>query len=181
MVVAAVAIVVVVAAATALVLTRAGQREPMSVVTVTEEAVSPIPGEPAERDTSTALLEALPGTVLGYATSAQAECESFAEQYPLECWTLVYSSRTGDIELTVAQWPSGGEATEAMASVSHIDDGASLTVSGEVVVEGESVGEVGTLEVSPETERTIWRNGTAVFLATGPAGTTQAFYDAFPL
>lgn len=154
-----------------------GQREPITVETVTVAAVSPSPvTEPIERDTPTALLAALPGTVLGYAVSEQVESEQMLAAYALEGWTLTYSDPDAVIVLDAGQWPDEREATAAWDAL--VAD-AQPIASGEVVVGGEPAGDVVTA-VEGETERTIWRNRSAVFVAQGPVGTTQSFFDGFP-
>lgn len=162
----------------ALLLTRGGdQRDPITVVTRTEPAVSPSPqSDPIERDTSTALLEALPGTVLGYAVSEQTESEQMLDAHALEGWTLTYSEPDTAVVLQVGQWPDGKEAKAAWTAL--IGD-AQPSAEGDVLVGDDTVGGVVTV-VDGDVERTIWRNRSAVFVAEGPVGTTQPFFDGFP-
>ena len=177
-VIAAAAVGVLVVVLVALALTRgSGQVDPITVVTITEEAVSPSPQTaPIERDTSTPLLEALPGTVLAYAVSEQTESEQMLAAHALEGWTLTYADADASIVLKVGQWPDGKEAKAAWDAL--IAD-AEPTASGDVVVGDDTVGGVVTV-VDGEVERTIWRNRTAVFVAQGPVGATQAFFAGFP-
>lgn len=155
-----------------LLLTQSGARAPISVVTITTEPAEPAP--PAERETATALLAALPDTVLSYSVTDQAASAELAAA-PLEEWTLHYASHGAQITLAVGQWPTDAEAQVAFDALGDLE------ALGEVSVAGDMVGDVGTQGIDGHTERTIWRNGTAVFIATGPTGLTRAFYDAFPL
>lgn len=161
-----------------LLLTRDPGSEPMTVVTITQEATVPTPQtEPIDRDTSTDLLAALPDTVLGWALSEQTESASMLEAHALEGWTLTYADPDGAVVLDVGQWPVGKEALAAYESL--LGD-AEATSSGEVVVGDDEVGEYVTQQVDEDTDRTVWRNRTAVFVAEGPSGSTQAFFDAYP-
>lgn len=180
----ATAVGVLVAVVVGVVLARnSGGFGPFTVVTVTHTVGAPTPAtDPVERDTSTALLAALPGTVLDYAVSGQDASETLVkEHFALEGWRLAYTSPDAEITLSVGQWPTTEEAEEAFTALSTVDDAPEPAEQAQVVVGGEEVGTMLLIPLSEDTERTIWRNGTAVFIADGPTGTTQAFYDAYPL
>lgn len=156
-----------------------GPRDPIVTVTITEQGELPTPPtDPIERDTGTALLAALPDAVLGYAVSEQVESAAMAELSALEGWELTYTGADDAILLEVGQWPDGAEAQTAYDAV--IGDAEPLA-EGDVVVGEDVVGTFVVQEIDDGTERTLWRNGTAVFVASGPSGTTQTFYDAFGL
>jgi hypothetical protein len=161
-----------------LLLNRGSSSDPMTVVTITQEAAVPTPQtEPIERNTPTDLLAALPDTVLGWAVSEQTKSSSMLKAHALEGWTLTYADPDSAIVLDVGQWPDG---QEAKAAYDALPGDAEVISSGEVVVGGDEVGQYVTQQVDEDTERTIWRNRTAVFVAEGPAGSTQDFYDAYP-
>jgi len=171
--------VLVIVAAVLLLTQQRGQQEPLTVETTAVVGPPPTPAEdPIERDTSTALLAALPGAVLGYAVSEQVESAAMLELEALEGWQLTYSSTGSEIVLQVGQWPTAAESTAAASSL--LGD-ATATDSGDVIVAGETVGTVTTVAVDETTERTIWTNSTATFVIEGPTGSTRTFYDAFPL
>jgi hypothetical protein len=175
---AAVAVLVIVAAALLLTQGR-GQQEPLTVETTTVVGPPPTPAEdPIERDTSTALLAALPGAVLGYAVSEQVESAAMLELEALEGWQLTYSSTGSEVVLQVGQWSTAAESSAAATSL--LGD-ATATESGDVLVGGEAVGTFTTVAVDETTERTIWTNATVTFVIEGPSGSTRTFYDAFPL
>jgi len=156
-----------------------GPRDPIVTVTITEQGTLPTPPtDPIERETSTALQAALPDAVLGYAVSDQVESEAMAELSALEGWQLTYTGADDEILLEVGQWPDNREAERAYDAV--VGD-AEPIAEGDVVVDGDTVGTFVVQEIDDGTERTLWRNGTALFVASGPSGTTQTFYDAFGL
>lgn len=174
----AVAVLVIVAAALLMTQQR-GPQEPLTIETTTVVVPPPTPAEdPIERDTSTALLAALPGAVLGYAVSEQVESAAMLDLEALEGWQLTYAGTTAELVLQVGQWPT---VEESAAAATSLLGEASATDSGDVVVAGEPVGTFTTLAVDDETERTIWTNASVMFVIEGPTGTTRAFYDAFPL
>lgn len=156
-----------------------GERDPMQVVTVTlDPGAETPPVEPVERDTGTALLEALPDVVGGYAVTEQNESEAMLDAGALEGWSLLYTGAEGDVTVQVGQWPTEEEAVAAFDDL--VADGGDATTEGDVVVDGDTVGGFVVQPVDGAGERTVWRNATAVFVAEGPAGTTQPFYETFP-
>lgn len=173
-----VAVLVVVALALLLTQRLGGQMEPLTIETTTVTVPPPTPAEPAiERDTSTALLAALPDAVIGWSVSDQVESAMMTELSALEGWQLTYSGRDTAVVLQVGQWP---EAEEATAAAAGLVGEATATDQGEVLVAGAPVGTFTTFEVDG-VERTVWTNATVVLVAEGPIGTTSTFYDAFPL
>lgn len=159
-----------------------GGMEPLTVETTTVVIPPPTPDEdPIERDTSTPLLAALPDSVLQYAVSEQVEAEAMLDLDALEGWQLTYSAGDDRIVLQVGQWPTTEEATEAATTLLGEVPESAATVSGDVVVDGEPVGTfTTTFEADGTTERTVWSNSTAVFVAEGPRDATRPFYDAYP-
>lgn len=161
-------------------LTRGGDRDPMSVVTITEEVGPPTPvTEPIARDRSTALLDALPDVVLGYAVSAQETSPLMLDQHAVEGWSLTYSDPQQAVVVQVGQWPTD---VEAQAAFDAIRDAAGVEPAAapvDVSVGDQVVGTMVLQQLDDETERTLWRNGTAVLVAEGPPGTTQPVYDAY--
>ncbi len=164
----------------ALQLIRGGEGDPYIVETTTVTAGEPTPGDPIELDTGTALAAAMPGTVLGYAVSEQSESTAMLDLHALTGLLLTYSGSSDAVVLQVGQWPDGAEATDALTALRDVD-GEIVGEDADVVVDGDTVGDVQTLLLPDGTERTTWRNGTVVLVAEGPEGTTRAFYDAFPL
>ncbi len=180
----AVAVAVLVAVAVTLLLTQQrDQAEPGSIETITVVLPPPTPEEdPIERDTSTALLEALPGSVLQYAVSEQSEAETMLELDALEGWRLTYSGGADEIVLQVGQWPTAEEATDAATALLGEVPEEAMTERGDVAVADEVVGTMTTIVDAPDatTERTIWTNSTVVFVVEGPRDATRPFYDAYP-
>lgn len=173
----AVVAVLVVVAVTLLLTQRSGQIEPLVVETTTVRLPPPTPAQdPIERDTSTALLAALPDAVLGYAVSEQTESAAMLDRSALEGWQLTYEAVDATVVLQVGQWPEAEEAAEAATAI--VGD-ATATEQGEVRVGDAVVGTFTTLETD-DVERTVWTNGTAVFVVEGAVGATRTFYDAFP-
>ena len=169
--------VLVVVAVTLLLTQQRGPSEPITVVTTTVAVPAPTPEQdPIERDTSTELLAALPDTVLQYAVSEQIESERMLELDALEGWRLTYASADDAVVLSVGQWPTTEEATEAAAAL--LEDATPID-EGDVLVDGEPVGTFTTSAADDATERTIWTNSTVVFVVRGATGTTHTFYDAF--
>lgn len=151
---------------------------PATVATSTPASQAPAP-QPIERDTSTALLAALPNQVLGYSVSAQSIIDDSAwPSMPTEQWQLEYASADTTLSLVVTQWLTADEADAGMQASPGMAD---AEVIGQVVVAGETVGTAVTIAADGDFERVLWRNGTAVFEVAGPPGTTRAFYYAYPL
>lgn len=174
-----VAVAVLVALAVTLLLTQQrDQPEPGSIETTTVMLPPPTPEEdPIERDTSTALLAALPGSVMAYAVSEQTESEQMLDLGALEGWRLTYTAGDDAVVLDVGQWASADDAAEAATALLG---SAETTDEADVLVAHEPMGTVATIAVDETTERTIWTNSTVVFVIEGAAGTTRAFYDAYP-
>ena len=139
--------------------------------------------EPIERDTSTALLAALPGTVLDYAVSDQVQSQAMIDASALEGWQLTYSSTDGVVLLQVGQWPTAEEATAQMQAVLASVDPAAVQVERErpVEVAGTAVGQLTVLALADRAGRAVWTNGTVLFVADGTLRAVDDFYDAFPL
>lgn len=139
--------------------------------------------EPIERDTSTALLAALPGTVLDYAVSDQVQSQAMIDASALEGWQLTYSSTDGVVLLQVGQWPTAEEATAQMQAVLASVDPAAVGVERErpVEVAGTAVGQLTVLALADGAGRAVWTNGTVLFVADGTLRAVDDFYDAFPL
>jgi hypothetical protein len=172
-----VAVLVVVALALLLTQRLGGQMEPLTIETTTVTVPPPTPAEPPiERDTSTALLAALPDAVIGWSVSEQVESAAMTEAGALEGWQLTYTGSETAVVLQVGQWPTPDEATAAAAD---LVGEATATDQGEVLVDGAAAGTFTTYEVDGG-ERSVWTNATVVLVAEGPVGTTSTFYDAFP-
>lgn len=155
-----------------------GQMEPLTVETTTVIVPLPTPVEPPiERDKSTALLEALPDTVLGWAVTEQAEAATMTDLSALEGWQLTYGASDSELVLQVGQWPEAQEATDAATGL--VGD-ATPTEQGDVLVGDTVVGSFTTFEIDGG-ERTVWTNDTVVFVVEGPVGVTGTFFEAFPL
>lgn len=120
-------------------------REPLPAVTETgptpTAAVSPV-----EPDTSTALLAAVPDTVLRWALTGRQAIDPVSLQEtlyprsaPLEAYELTYSdgAGAGDIALQVSQWR---EADYARAAMDNVQVGGEVVRDGDVTVGGEVVG-----------------------------------------
>ncbi|GMA30327.1 hypothetical protein [Litorihabitans aurantiacus] len=164
-----------------LLLTRPGGGEPDPTATPvpTETVTAPVPtpaAPPVERDTSTALLAALPGSVLAWSVTDQVPAEDLRGAGALEAYTLTYGDGEGSATLVVAQWRSAELAAEHLAQVPP----AGETVrSEEVLVGGAPVGFVTVASDGAGEDRVAWSNGATTFELRAPQGAGASFYDAF--
>lgn len=149
--------------------------------------LDPLPGEtvigptptpavpPIERDTSTALLAALPDAVLGWAVSDQAVVQELLDLGALEAYTLTYTAEADEVTLVVASWRS------PEAAQGYVD---SLGLEGvpsreeDVLVAGEPVGRMQAFTAG-DVDRVVWTNGATSFAVLAPTGQGTVFYDAF--
>ncbi|AEG43338.1 hypothetical protein [Isoptericola variabilis] len=162
--------------------------DPTPAATVTAPPPTPTVEPTGRPENQTALLTALPDTVLQLALRAvepRADWED--ERDAVEAWTLAYAdgpdanaAGAAVVRLVVGQW--GDERTAGGVLDDLLADAGEATMSGDVTVDGESAG---TYAVTPGAEDgtavVTWRNGTVVLQATGPAGLVEDFYSAFPL
>lgn len=139
--------------------------------------------EPAERaDELTALQGAVPTEVLRFALVDEANETSYDATGPLEMWSLTYSdgeSAGADrVDVVVGQWDTASAASEGFDAVDAAAVGTPET--GVVEVDDEPVG-TWTLRTDDTGRGTVvWRNGTVVVSATGPAADIEDFYAAYP-
>jgi hypothetical protein len=151
-------------------------------VTITTTGPAPTPeAEPVARDTSTALLAALPDTVLGYAVSAQVADEALVTAGAIEGWQLTYTGADGDVTVRVGQWDSAEEAAAALPGVAALE-GTEVVEDGQVVVADTAAGTFQIIETADGAGRAVWTNGTVGFVVDGPgAESVRAVYLAYPL
>jgi len=187
-------------------------RPPVPAATTTTLPPPTPAGEPIEVTGEGPLVEALPTVVLDHVLSAQEpDEEAYSQHQALEAWFLTYSAPGSDIHLHVLQWEDAEEAldfaADLVSNTEGFDDGAGEDEgrrSGDVVVEGETVG---TYEISavtgveqPESPSTpapsdaepaatpeplgpglaVWTNGTVAMVSCGDAARLAQFYDNLP-
>ena len=134
--------------------------------------------EPVAIASPTPLLSAMPATVATYAlTGAEslAPAAVAAEHGRVaEAAALTYSNGVDDVTVTVLQYFDEDAATAAWTAIVGED------VAGEpVTAGGAEVGRVAT--TTQPTPSIVWRNGTTVLIASGPAVELQGFHEAFGL
>ncbi|WP_165962858.1 hypothetical protein [Occultella glacieicola] len=177
-------VIVVVAAVTVFVAMLTSDRGgAASAPTTTVTTTGPVPTpqtEPIARDTATALLAALPDTVLGYAVSAQVADEAMVAAGAIEGWQLTYTGADGDVTVRLGQWETADEAAAALPGLAAAD-GAEVVEEGEVEAAGAPAGTFQILSVDGA-GRAAWTNGTVAIVVDGPdADEVRAVYLAYPL
>jgi hypothetical protein len=161
---------------------RSSETEPQPVPTVTVTAPAPTPTVKAmERaDDETAFQKALPSTVLQFALGSFTEAKEPKEQGALEAWNTEYADGgPGEVELVAGQWATSDDA--AAAATAWTQAAGEADGEGDVKVGKKVVGQYAIVPVKGDKVVVVWQNGTAVMQATGPAGTMEDFYAAFPL
>lgn len=156
--------------------------EPDPVPTVTVTASAPVPTvKPMQRPAgATAFQEALPSTVLQFALTDMAETDAAEESDATEGWKVTYTDGADlDVEVTATQWPDADDATASAEALTEAAGEAER--SGDVKVGDDVVGQYSLTEADSGQRTMVWRNGTAVLEAKGPADVIEEFYRAFPL
>lgn len=159
----------------------ARQPEPVPTVTVTAAAPKPTIKAMKRSDGETAFQEALPSAVLQYALIELEKTDAAEELGATEGWLATYGDGgSATIRVEAAQWATADESKPAAEALSEEAGDAERT--GEVRVGKDVVGRYTLTAPDDDGRRTLtWRNGTAVFRATGPADAIVTFYQAFPL
>ncbi|MDF7663478.1 hypothetical protein PT282_02145 [Bifidobacterium sp. ESL0763] len=133
---------------------------------------------------ATALLKAMPDSVLNFARIEAAPSADWTSSSPLEEYTLTYSTGddTKNVSLKVAQWPSGDGAKSQYDALAKALKGEDVA-GGAVKVAGNATGDyvVKATGKKGKTATALWRNDSVVFQATGPKDSVQRFYQKFPL
>ncbi|WP_277208198.1 hypothetical protein [Isoptericola croceus] len=157
--------------------------EPLPDVTVTAAPPTPT-ADPADLpDDATDFLSAMPGSVLQLVRLDVAENEWVEDADAIEAWDVTYGDGPDggeQVALVAGQWSDADAASEVHAAL--LEAAGTPTAEGDVTVGDETAG---TYTVTPGTAAgqsvVTWRNGTAVFQASGPDQLVQDFYQAFPL
>ncbi len=142
----------------------------------------------AERDAA-ATSGAIESWRLGYSDgSSAAPLSVYAEQYAdepsakaaigLYLDPTVLASAT-PAPTAAAASPSASATASASTSAAAVPPAAPET--GPVTVAGQATGVYYFVQNSDKTETVVWVNGTALFVAKGPAGVMKAFFLAYPL
>lgn len=173
---------VVVGGAVTFVVARGGADQvlPTVVLPPPTPTVTPVP-----RDTVTAFQQALPETVLAFAVAGQTEAADLLDAGSVEAYDVAYTDGQAEVTLRAAQWPSPDEAATALSELlaqpapTSTATAAPTTARDEPVeVAGAPVGRVIVVD-DGVVARAVWTNGATTFQLDGPAGTVEAFYDAF--
>lgn len=174
---------VIVLAVVALVIFLSTRGEPDPIV------LDPIPGEtitapvptpavaPVERDTSTALLAALPNAVLQWSVAAQAGADEVRALGALEAHTLTYTDGSAQLTVLTAQWRTPEAAQAYVASLGL--EGTPIREE-DVLVGGQATGRMAVYS-GEAADTVVWTNGNTSFFVTAPVGAGATFYDAFGL
>lgn len=178
------AVVLVAGGVTAAVL---ATREPTAPVTPPAVTITnPVPtaaATPAAREESTALVAALPDTVLQWAFAGIEEEKG--QRGALESYRATYSDGAGaEVVLHVTQLrdakaAAGSAAALADAFAKSRPEATATTLP--VTIGGEPKGEATIRTAAPELGAATWVNGTVAFHAEGPADVIEDFFRAFPL
>jgi hypothetical protein len=178
-------VVVVVALLTALVWPGfALPAEPAPAATVTAPPPSPTVSPARREGEQTELTAALPDTVLQYAQLGFAESTTWgAQDDVVEAWELTYADGAGvgasAVTVQVGQW-ADEPAAEGFAAA-WLEDAGEAAKEGEVTVGDEVTGTYAVVPGADGAATVMWRNGTVVITATGPADAVEDFYSAYPL
>jgi len=154
-------------------------------VTVTAPPPTPTVEATGRPENQTAFLAALPDSVLQLAVREVAEHAPWADDLSaVEAWDVRYAE--GDeadaqsVALVAGQWEDDGAAGEAYEALAQ--GAGEPTSTGDVTVDDEVTGTYAVTPGAQEGQSVVtWRNGTAVFQATGPSALVEDFYSAFPL
>ncbi|PNP89566.1 hypothetical protein HXT27_03470 [Gardnerella sp. DNF00502] len=133
---------------------------------------------------ASALLKAMPDSVLDFARVDASASAIWNNASPLEEYTLKYSTGENgdDVSVIVAQWPTKDSSTkqyEALVSGLKGDDLA----TGKIQVSSKTVGSyiVRSSEEDKNHATVIWQNDTAVFQVSGAKQAVERFYRSFPM
>ncbi|WP_402462208.1 hypothetical protein [Isoptericola aurantiacus] len=182
----ALVVVVAVAVATAFVWPGFARPEPdpLPAVTVTAPAPTPTAEPAALPDGATAFVSSMPDSALQLVRGEVTEDAEWTEDSDaVEAWDVTYTDGSDggeQVALVAGQWADDDAASAVLDAL--LKAAGEPTAEGDVTVGGETVG---TYAVTPGTAAgesvVTWRNGTAVFRATGPDQLVQDFYRTFPL
>jgi hypothetical protein len=154
-------------------------------VTVTAPPPTPTIEATGRPENQTTFLAALPDSVLQLAVREVGEQPAWVDDLSaIEAWNVRYADGDGEDAETVAlvggQWEDAKAATGAYDGL--LEDAGEPTSTGDVTVDGETAGGYAVTPGPEEGQSVVtWRNGTAVFQATGPSALVEDFYSAFPL
>ena len=165
---------------------------------------------PVDREPGTDFFEALPSTSVAFALSATADAPDLVLAGALEAYTLEYTDGEQQVVVVAGQWPSEDDATaayQAMADAAAATAAAPAPPDGEDAdgagADGEQDGdespapqpleegavqvcgtEVGRYTIALHADGTatmVWRNGTVVLRADGPAAAVRELYTGYAL
>jgi len=143
-------------------------------VTVTEPPPTPTIS-PLAIASPTPFLAAMPGTVGTYSLTAAAPADKLdAATYgrTAEAHQLTYRSGANEASVLALQYYNEADATAAWGTLTGPAADATTVTAG-----GVEVGQKAS--VTDPAPGIVWRNGTAVFVLTGPATELEAFYEFF--
>jgi hypothetical protein len=166
---------------------------PQPTPTVTVTAAPPAPtAAPAPREgDQTALVAALPDTVLGWVQAGISAQQGTApgpswqnDYYAVEAWTVNYIDGLSDsgrhITVQVGQWATGDDAGNIYRRLATAP-GANSINHGDVHVGSDVVGTYSLYDLGEGLGEIIWRNGTVVIKAQGPLEDLPDFFTAYRL
>lgn len=160
------------------------------------------------REAGTALFDALPSTVLAFALSATSDAPALVQAGALEAYTMQYTDGSQQVTVVVGQWPTDAEAeaayqaaadaAAAVAAAPPVSESPSADESvdpedttsptpvepveeGGVEAGGTEVGRYTLALRADGTATMVWRNGTVMLQADGPAGAVRDLYTGYAL
>lgn len=142
-----------------------------------------IPSKPLPAS-STALLKAMPDSVLDFARVDAIPSATWTESSPLEEYSVKYSTGQpdGEVSVTVAQWSNRDSANKQYEALVDGLKGSDIT-SGKIQVSGKTSGSyvLRNDENDKSQASALWQNDTAVFEVKGAKQAVERFYHKFPM
>lgn len=142
-----------------------------------------IESKPLPED-ATALLKAMPDSVLDFARVTASASATWTTIPSLEEYSMTYSTGddAGNVTLVAAQWSTADSARSQYDALTSQMTGEEIA-SGKVKVNGGTVGSYMVRVDADDAARAVgvWQNDTVVFQATGPKDSVTRFYAKFPL
>lgn len=183
---------------------RSGADEAPAAVASTVQLPSPTPTiDPVAREATTPFATVLPASLLQYALTGSVSDDQWLASGALEAYVDTYDDGAGaQVVVHAGQWETAEEAAafgqqvvealhdtaaqpadepSADATATAGTGGVAEPRSGDVVVDGQTVGSYVVTDLGDGTSVAVWWNGTTVFQLTGPTADIGNLYAAYPL